>query len=55
MLLGDSGVGKSSILHRFSDGQFVSNLIGTAGIDFRNKVVEINNTKIKLEIWDTAG
>jgi small GTP-binding protein len=55
MLLGDSGVGKSSILHWFSDGQFVNNLIGTAGIDFRNKVVEINNAKIKLEIWDTAG
>ena len=55
MLIGDSGVGKSSILHRFSDGEFVNNLIGTTGIDFRHKIVEINKTNIKLEIWDTAG
>jgi len=39
MLLGDSGVGKSSILARFDEGEFKDHLIGTAGIDFRNKTV----------------
>jgi len=55
MLLGDSGVGKSSILTRFNDGEYKHNLIGTAGIDFRNKTVEIDNQSLRLEIWDTAG
>ncbi len=56
MLLGDSGVGKSSILARFADGEFFSTLIGTTGIDFRHQIVEIEpGTRAKLEIWDTAG
>jgi Ras-related protein Rab-1A len=42
MLLGDSGVGKSSILARFADGEFVNNLIGTTGIDFRHQIIEVN-------------
>lgn len=56
MLLGDSGVGKTCILVRFKDGAFLSgSFISTVGIDFRNKVVEVDGTKVKLQIWDTAG
>ncbi|XP_029652212.1 ras-related protein Rab-37-like isoform X1 [Octopus sinensis] len=56
MLLGDSGVGKTCLLVQFKDGTFLSgSFISTVGIDFRNKVVDIDGTKIKLQIWDTAG
>ncbi|XP_073984554.1 ras-related protein Rab-37-like isoform X5 [Rhodnius prolixus] len=56
MLLGDSGVGKTCILVRFRDNLFLSgNFISTVGIDFRNKVVLVDETKVKLQIWDTAG
>lgn len=56
MLIGDSGVGKTCLLVRFKDGAFLSgNFISTVGIDFRNKVVDVDGTKVKLQIWDTAG
>ena len=40
LLLGDTGVGKSSLLHRYSEGEFASDLIGTAGVDHKLKNVE---------------
>ncbi|XP_046836857.1 ras-related protein Rab-37-like isoform X2 [Vespa crabro] len=56
MLLGDSGVGKTCLLTRFRDGRFLSgNYITTVGIDFRNKIVTVDETRVKLQIWDTAG
>ncbi|CAB1444677.1 unnamed protein product [Pleuronectes platessa] len=56
MMLGDSAVGKTCILVRFKDGAFLGgNFIATVGIDFRNKVVDVDNLKVKLQIWDTAG
>lgn len=55
LMLGNSGVGKSSILSRFTDNKFPLNLMGTAGIDFKNKNIEIDEKRIKLEIFDTAG
>ncbi|XP_066998021.1 ras-related protein Rab-37 isoform X1 [Anabrus simplex] len=56
MLLGDSGTGKTCLLIRFRDGLFLSGTyISTVGIDFRNKVVTVDQTKVKLQIWDTAG
>ncbi|XP_071946539.1 ras-related protein Rab-26-like [Antedon mediterranea] len=56
MLIGDSGVGKTCLLVRFKDGAFLAgSFISTVGIDFRNKVVDVDGSKIKLQIWDTAG
>ncbi|XP_014206124.1 ras-related protein Rab-37-like isoform X2 [Copidosoma floridanum] len=56
MLLGDSGVGKTCILTKFRDGQFLSgNHITTVGIDFRNKIITVDDSQVKLQIWDTAG
>lgn len=56
MLVGDSGVGKTCVLIRYKDGAFLSGaFISTVGIDFRNKVVPLDDTKVKLQIWDTAG
>ncbi len=55
MMLGDAGVGKTSITRRFVDSAFLSTYIHTIGIDFLEKVVELEQKKILLQIWDTAG
>ena len=55
LMLGNSGVGKSSLLSRFTDNYFPLFLMGTAGIDFKHKYITINDKRIKLEIFDTAG
>lgn len=55
LLIGDSGVGKSCLLLRFSDDQFTPSFITTIGIDFKIRTVELDGKKIKLQIWDTAG
>ncbi|CAB0030419.1 unnamed protein product [Trichogramma brassicae] len=55
LLIGDSGVGKTCILFRFSDDAFSTTFISTIGIDFKIKTVELRGKKIKLQIWDTAG
>ena len=54
-LLGDTGVGKSSILYRYSEGIFKSDLIGTAGVDHKQKNLLHLNSQVRLTIWDTAG
>ena len=53
--MGDSGVGKSSIILRYIENSFSVNLMNSIGVDFKLKNIEIDNTKIKLQIWDTAG
>lgn len=55
LLIGNSGVGKSSILLRYSDNSFKEQFIYTIGVDFKVKTVVINGKVIKLQIWDTAG
>jgi septin family protein len=55
LLIGDSGVGKSCLLLRFSDDQFTPSFITTIGIDFKIRTVELDGKRIKLQIWDTAG
>ncbi|XP_028669810.2 ras-related protein Rab-26 [Erpetoichthys calabaricus] len=56
MLVGDSGVGKTCLLVRFKDGAFLAgSFISTVGIDFRNKVLNVDGVKVKLQMWDTAG
>ncbi|KAL4389180.1 hypothetical protein AHAS_Ahas03G0019300 [Arachis hypogaea] len=55
LLIGDSGVGKSCILLRFSDGSFTTSFITTIGIDFKIRTIELDGKRIKLQIWDTAG
>lgn len=55
LMIGDSGVGKSSIMLRFSGDAFNRTFIPTIGIDFKVKTIELRGKKIKLQIWDTAG
>jgi Ras-related protein Rab-10 len=55
LLIGDSGVGKTCILFRFSEDAFNTTFISTIGIDFKIKTIELKGKKIKLQIWDTAG
>ncbi|KAJ1737528.1 GTP-binding protein [Coemansia sp. RSA 2049] len=55
LIIGDSGVGKSCLLLRFSDDQFTPSFITTIGIDFKIRTIELDGKRIKLQIWDTAG
>ena len=55
VLIGDTCVGKSCILVRFSDDMFVDNYVTTIGVDFRFKTMIIKNKIAKIQIWDTAG
>lgn len=55
LLIGDSGVGKSCILIRFTDDTFDENQQSTIGVDFKVKTVEVGGKRIKLTLWDTAG
>uniref|UniRef100_A0A182F7E9 Ras-related protein Rab-35 n=1 Tax=Anopheles albimanus TaxID=7167 RepID=A0A182F7E9_ANOAL len=50
-----SGVGKSSLLIRFSDNTFSGSYITTIGVDFKIRTVLLNGERVKLQIWDTAG
>ena len=53
--IGDSAVGKTSILRRFSEDTFTNHHLITIGIDFITKDIKINNEIVSLKIWDTAG
>jgi len=55
LLIGDSGVGKSSLLLKFTDGKFSSQMAQTIGMDFRVKVLELEGKTVKVQVWDTAG
>lgn len=55
LIIGNTRVGKSSIVLRFADAKFEPSFITTIGVDFRTKVLNIDNESIKLYVWDTAG
>ena len=56
LTLGDTAVGKTSIIHRYMETPLPKKSLTTIGVDFRNKIIKIDqNTKVKLVLWDTAG
>jgi hypothetical protein len=55
LIIGDSGVGKSALLTRFSDNVFLPTFTSTIGIDFNSRMIRVDKAVCKLEIWDTAG
>lgn len=56
ILVGDTGVGKTSFLLRFTEQLFDdASHIATIGIDFKIKNLTMDNKNVKLQIWDTAG
>lgn len=55
IVLGESGVGKTCLSFRFCAGRFPLHSEATIGLDFREKVVEIDGERLKLQLWDTAG
>lgn len=55
IIVGDTGVGKSCLLLRFSEDRFNENHDVTIGVEFGTRTLKIGNQVIKLQIWDTAG
>eukprot|EP01006_Ploeotia_vitrea_P022359 TRINITY_DN54760_c0_g1_i1.p1 TRINITY_DN54760_c0_g1~~TRINITY_DN54760_c0_g1_i1.p1 ORF type:complete len:237 (-),score=139.94 TRINITY_DN54760_c0_g1_i1:116-826(-) len=55
VIIGDSGVGKSALLRRFSDGSFSPSYVSTIGVDFEISTIMINDKVVKMQMWDTAG
>jgi len=55
VMIGDSGVGKSCLLKRFTTNEFNDSYISTIGVDFEIQTLFIDNKTVKLQIWDTAG
>ncbi|XP_059208797.1 ras-related protein Rab-15-like isoform X2 [Centropristis striata] len=55
LMLGDSGVGKTCMLRRFTDSEFDPSHISTIGVDFKMKTLELDGIRVRVQIWDTAG
>ncbi len=55
ILLGDGGVGKSSLMNRYVTNKFDTHLFHTIGVEFLNKDLEVDGRTVTLQIWDTAG
>jgi small GTP-binding protein len=55
VIVGDSAVGKTNLLLRFVNGEYVTTHITTIGIDFKVKTLKVNGKRLKIQLWDTAG
>uniref|UniRef100_A0A8B9ZKE1 small monomeric GTPase n=1 Tax=Anas platyrhynchos TaxID=8839 RepID=A0A8B9ZKE1_ANAPL len=55
ILLGDGGVGKSSLMNRYVTNKFDAQLFHTIGVEFLNKDLEVDGHFVTMQIWDTAG
>lgn len=55
LLIGDSGVGKTCLICRFTEDEFHNDHISTIGIDFKLRTIVIDGSKVRLQVWDTAG
>ena len=55
LLVGDSSVGKTTLLLKYVEGQFSDAHITTIGVEYKDKEITVNNRKVNLQIWDTSG
>ncbi|XP_074438363.1 ras-related protein Rab-19 isoform X1 [Larus michahellis] len=55
ILIGDSNVGKTCVVHRFKTGQYNEKQQNTIGVDFTVRSMDIDGKKVKIQVWDTAG
>ena len=55
LLLGDSSVGKTSLITRYANGIFKEEYLATIGLDYYTKEEMINNQNVLIQLWDTAG
>ena len=55
LIIGDSAVGKTSMLLKYTDNFFPESHLATIGVEFKTKEIEFQDYKISLQIWDTAG
>ena len=55
VLIGDSGVGKSNLLSRFTRNEFNLESKSTIGVEFATRSIQVDSKTIKAQIWDTAG
>jgi len=55
MIIGDSAVGKSSLLDCFVGKEFKHSHLTTLGLEYKTKVIDYDNKKVRMQIYDTAG
>jgi small GTP-binding protein len=55
IIIGDSGSGKTCLLHRFLEGRFISSTTQTVAVEFGCSRLTLGGKRVKLQIWDTAG
>ena len=55
IILGDSGVGKTSLMNQYVNKKFTAQYKATIGADFLTKEVMIDDRHVTMQIWDTAG
>jgi small GTP-binding protein len=55
VIIGDSGVGKSNLMTRYTQNEFSTETTATIGVEFMTKSVKVDGRDVKVQIWDTAG
>ena len=55
IIVGDSGVGKTNIVLRFTEDAYKNCHTATIGVDFKIKTINVDDKKVRLQVWDTAG
>jgi small GTP-binding protein len=55
VFVGDSGVGKTSLIQREAENHFTQEHLATIGVDFRIKTYQVGKISVKAQLWDTAG
>lgn len=55
LIIGNAGTGKTCILRRYTERKFFPNTQHTIGAEFGSRVVSVDGTHVKIQIWDTAG